>query len=700
MPIPQATTSPEGESLSSLAFAATVTALRLWGKVLMSILIPTTNHSLVYAKEGWGALEPSLKQSIFWFVYDTSLTFKFGVFMGFVALFVIWLLEREIKRRRVVERVSARVKRVTDGINATGAAIKAKYVAVRAEIERESRIAAQLLPHFLYVIATFAVLYFMPEALSQISRGFGAWSIIVGWPVAWSTIRMLKHDEIRRARLKKAHPEDADLSSSEGETDNDDDTASRASSSAESAPRQKQKAEVYIETMVQYVRKRLLSDASLSSPSSDLHTMTRENVHDFDPILDWLRYWSVLSVCLFFEQFPFTGHFLSVIPIWPEIRLSFALWLQLPVTRGCDWAFTGIVPLLDRYVKKIVVLSQHEIGNMAPAAEQSGMIIRMLLTMGLITKKTKTKLVKATETNGTLIMLAVPFMLSPSFITKIGVLVVGLAFPAHSSASSILEIEQFKAALKKKDRETDEEEFTSDAGESAVFWLEYWVVYVIFALLHAPLATMFGWWFPLWDQFHLGILLWMQISYFSGAHNIFKIAVVISRVWRRRRRAQARMRRRASSVATPQEKIENIVGSLIPFASPVIVGTPSPTPSDDGRDSDADTNDDDNSEDLHQTLRQEENISLKGDRRGSAASERRRSSVTQSRQAEEAAAEAGQTKSRRSSTKPDIEPETAHRRPSTPPQSDLPTTVGEETEEATVGGEPVVVDAADGGGDE
>jgi hypothetical protein len=73
-------------------------------------------------------------------------------------------------------------------------------------------------------------------------------------------------------------------------------------------------------------------------------------VHDFDGILDWLRYWTVLSLCLFWEQFPLVGHFLAIIPVWPEMRLAFALWLQLPVTRGCDWAFLVVVPFLDKYV--------------------------------------------------------------------------------------------------------------------------------------------------------------------------------------------------------------------------------------------------------------------------------------------------------------------------------------------------------------
>jgi hypothetical protein len=331
--------------------------------------------------------------------------------------------------------------------------------------------------------------------------------------------------------------------------------------------------------------------------------------------MEWLRYWSVLSVCLFLEQFPFTGHFLSVIPVWPEIRLAFALWLQLPVTRGCDWAFSGVVPLLDRYVKKIpaLQLAQNQMG--AATVEQRGIVVSILSSVGLVSKKTGKKLMKATEMNGTLIMVAIPFMLSPSFITKIGVLVVGLAFPAHASTTAVLELEHFKKDLKKHDGdETDDAAANhagADAGEQSVFWLEYWVVYVIFSLVHAPLATVFGWWFPLWDQFHLAILLWMQISYFSGAHNVFKVAVVIGRVWRRRRRAAMRRRRSASSVPGVQEKIENIVGS-IPLLSPLLVAATSPGPDDRSSEGGKNSDDDEYTDDetRHQ-VRDEDSVKLK-----------------------------------------------------------------------------------------
>ena len=51
------------------------------------------------AKEGWTTLEPSLRQSALWFLFDTSAVFKLGVVSFFAFCFLLWLLEKELKRR-------------------------------------------------------------------------------------------------------------------------------------------------------------------------------------------------------------------------------------------------------------------------------------------------------------------------------------------------------------------------------------------------------------------------------------------------------------------------------------------------------------------------------------------------------------------------------------------------------------------------
>lgn len=225
-----------------MAFSATIVAGKLWFKLLMSILIPTTEHSLVYAKEGWTALEPSLRQSAFWFAFETSLTFKLGVFATILGLILIWLLEREIKRRRIFERIQARVDQIMSRVNAIKQATQERYASIKAEIERESRIAAQILPHFLFLIFSIGIIILFPDILFQLSRGFFAWSVIVGWPMIISIRHLLKLDEIRRTKLKKINPNDETLSSnssSDDEEEEEEEPVEESSKQQQQGPKQK-----------------------------------------------------------------------------------------------------------------------------------------------------------------------------------------------------------------------------------------------------------------------------------------------------------------------------------------------------------------------------------------------------------------------------------------------------------------------------
>lgn len=574
------------DSLYSLAISTTFTAISLWGKFILSVLIPATDHSLVFAKEGWTALEPSVRQTSLWFVYETSPAFKLGVFSFFTFCFCIWLLERELKRRRVGQRISERVEQVNQRVRVFTTWFQGKYDAVKSEVARESRIAAMLLPHVLYCFACVATYLFMGEHLAPLSRGFAAWFVTIGVPVAFSTQKLIQYDAVCRERLKHQNPDDLNLSSDEEVSDDEEEEDGNSVAQKAAAALTPQKLigsprSEYMENALLSVRRRFLSDASLTSPMHDTHgLLNADTVRDFDPVLDWLRYWTVLSVCLLWEQFPVTGHFLGIIPVWPEMRLAFALWLQLPTTRGCDWAFMVIVPFLDRYVKKLPLMTDKTTGLLQQGEQQRGLVVTMLSTMGIVSKKTGKKLLKATEANGNLILVSIPFLLSPTFVTKIGVLVVGLAFPAQASTTCILEIEHFKQELERRKKDCDDapqqqptdEDNSSHSGEVSVFWLEYWIVYVLFSLLHGFLAGGFGWWFPLWDQMHLVMLLWMQITYFSGAHHAFNVALVVGRVYRKRRRAlnravmASRRRGRTHSVGTPQEKIQDLMIHMLPSA--------------------------------------------------------------------------------------------------------------------------------------
>ncbi|KAH9259295.1 hypothetical protein BASA81_002338 [Batrachochytrium salamandrivorans] len=568
---------PGEESLSSLAISTTLTAISLWGRLLLSVVIPATDHSLVFAKEGWVALEPSLRQTSLWFVYDTSPAFKLGVFSFLGFAFAVWLLERELQKRQISQRLARRVGQAKARLQSVSDWFHFKYSVVKDEVAQKSKVAAMLLPHVLYVVACVTGYMFVGDIAAPLSRGFAAWFVTIGIPVGFGTQKLLQYDAVCRERLRVQQPDNANLSSDDDDGDGKEDHDGSEGGEVSKFQLPITPRSEYMESAILSVRKRFLSDASLTSPMHDTYgVLTADTVKDFDPVLAWLRYFAVLSVCLLWEQFPVTGHFLGLIPVWPEIRLAFSLWLQLPITRGCDWAFLVIVPFLDKYVKKLPLVADRSTGLLQQTEQHRGLVITLLSSLGLVSKKTGKKLLKATEANGNVILLSIPFLLSPTFVTKIGVLVVGLAFPAQASTTCILEIEHFKQRLdlnKKNDGNGNEVELEEDAGnsgEQSVFWLEYWIVYVLFSLLHGAAATVFGWWFPLWDQMHLIMLLWMQITYFSGAHHVFNTAVVIARVYRKRRRALARAvaatrrKSRLDSVATPQEKIDGLMVSMLP----------------------------------------------------------------------------------------------------------------------------------------
>ena len=587
-----ANTNKDDEGLASLALATTYLALSLWGRLLLSILIPTTEISLVYAEEGWTALQPSLVQGVHWFVAETSVQFKLAVASALVAMLGVWLLEREIKRRRIVERVRARV-------DAVASRVRAAYDAFRAEVERESRIAAFLLPHVIFAVLAGFVWLSFHDTVHDLARGFLAWGVVVGWPVTATTRKLLEYDSKSDAREEDVlETAVASATGLEEQQQQQQLPPSRRSSHASTSsttaggegpktPLAKlvQPAQDWLTDVLLRVRDRVSSDdmrvrnsavdapvlvASSSSSSAQAHA--EETAHCVSSMLYWLRYWSVLSVALLLEQFPGTGHFLALMPVWPELRLLTALWLQLPGTRGADLAFEFVVPLLDRYFKKLEAKAPASLAAAAAAAsstaatdaaavaaaaaDQRNLVLRLLVSSGMISDATRSKLVHMIETGGSLVMTAFPFLISPSFVTKIGVLIVGLAFPAHASATVVLRVAHVPPTALAS---------SPPLIAPIVRWLQYWVVYAVFALVHGPIALVFGFWFPLFDQIHLLLLLWLQLPFFRGATGIFYVCLVVGRVMRRmqRQRAAKRRRGRTSSIASPAEKLVSIMPEAV-----------------------------------------------------------------------------------------------------------------------------------------
>jgi len=80
-------------------------------------------------------------------------------------------------------------------------------------------------------------------------------------------------------------------------------------------------------------------------------------------------------------------------------------------------------------------------------------------------------------------------------------LVIGVVYPVYGS---------FKT-LQTKSKETDDTK-----------WLPYWILFAIFSSSEFFLDFIFASWFPMWYEFKLLFVLWLQPTYFSGATMLYE----------------------------------------------------------------------------------------------------------------------------------------------------------------------------------
>jgi len=467
--------SSKDDSLWKLTWEATVTAARLWGRLLLAVVIPTSEQSFVYAREGWSAFEPSLKQSLVWLVYESSPALKASLAGLAGLLAALWFAEREIRRRRWVEKASVRIGAVKARYDAATRAAGDRLRAVQADVARTSKLLALLLPHLIVLASGALLMLVAPDVTAYCSRGFAAWGVMAGVPLVASTRLLLPS-----AGDAGAPPPSSSASSDSGlEGDADDDFRPDMLTSAALA-----------------VRKRFISDADDVTVRPWMPSSTEQAAS----ATFWLKYWSVVATLSLVEQAPGLGHVLGLVPVWPEMRLVLGVWLQLPLTSGADVAFQWMVPLMDKYFRRMPAVS----------GERQGMALQLLAGTGLVSESTRAHLAEVMSTGGPVLVLSLPFFISPSVVTRLGVLLVSLAFPAHASAAAVMR------------------------GEPSPAWLEYWIVFALFSPVYAALEGVFGWWLPLWDQMHLVALLWLQLPYFWGARRVFAVVVLAHRAWRRR----------------------------------------------------------------------------------------------------------------------------------------------------------------------
>jgi hypothetical protein len=333
------------------ALAATVLAAKLWGRLLLSIILPTSYVTWAMTQNGWTALQPSLRQSFVWFLNTDPLT-KLVVVGSACAVIAAIVLEREIRKRRYIERANAALDTVYNRFTT-------QYERLRDNVAHKSLLAVSILPHALLLGVYVTVAFLFPVILDDIARGHYGWAIMIAWPVFRAARALLVYEAQLRDAIELKRLEE--LSSAGSMQGRDRAQSGMSVTNPNSLTRAKGSPLVYMQSVWSNFSARAtataggLLDAAGGGNQKDETSFDPARVlEEYDAlrgVVKWLRYWTVMGVPLLLEQLPVTGHVLSLLPAWPVVRLAYSLWLQIPGTRGSDLAFTWVVPLISKYFK-------------------------------------------------------------------------------------------------------------------------------------------------------------------------------------------------------------------------------------------------------------------------------------------------------------------------------------------------------------
>lgn len=206
----------------------------------------------------------------------------------------------------------------------------------------------------------------------------------------------------------------------------------------------------------------------------------------------WLCYWAVIAFCLAIQHVPLLETTLSLLPHWSAFKLVWILWLQMPVGQGAQL----LCHLLDPISARVEARAANHAG-----VERGRGVVNMLLSLPLLTDRMRRGLQIAVE-SGYVLLVSLPFVLTPGFVTHYGCQLVGLVFPASSSVAAVA------------------------AGDAAAKqrWLTYWTVFTAVTAAHELAEVFFGS-LPFWYHAELAYTLWLQLPYFNGAAWLHEVVV-------------------------------------------------------------------------------------------------------------------------------------------------------------------------------
>ncbi|CAM9715263.1 unnamed protein product, partial [Hapterophycus canaliculatus] len=453
------------------AFASSWHSLSAWLSVLALFLAPVLEFVAVLARAVW----PHARRAATSLLRHQASLPRSTLFAeaACVVVFVgAVLLRRFIVRQRYLPRARRRVRLFRQRVNRA-------YVSFTASIERKFRLSARLFPHLVYWTAAGLFAWLAPEAAGHLRDNL--WVLATtAWPTMYAIYLVL----VLRSQHRSAGEDGVRAGGAGVGTPGADSTSAsvtrRTSARAPGA------------------------GTPARAPGSGLARPGNVMAQDVDRVL---MYWVVFTVASCW------GWAADIVPenrLTPHVRtITFfvALWMHLPGPgSGLQVVYASLEPLVHKYVRDLRMPDNGHVGTLKS--------LRNVLVFARLLTEEHAEVLASNISDSWMLVPGLLCFFTPSFITRLGCLYVGLVVPAFNSIKTLgrrsnAELSDGWSAL------------ATSARSARVRWLTYWVAYGLW--WHA--CWSLGWVLrviPLVGHAQLAVLFWLQIPWFRGGFRLLE----------------------------------------------------------------------------------------------------------------------------------------------------------------------------------
>ncbi|CBN79833.1 conserved unknown protein [Ectocarpus siliculosus] len=463
------------------AFETSWHSLSAWFSVLTLFLSPVLQFLAVLARAVWPHAQTA---AITVCKYQASLPAStLCAEAAAVVLFIaLVLLRRFIVRQRYIPRARRRVRNFRARINTA-------YMSFTASVERNLRLSARAFPHVVYWTAAASFAWLAPDLTGSLRDKFWVFATAT-WPTLYAVYLVL---------LVRSQNAVNDEDSAGGSSVNGTPAGAGTRGTAAKAP-------VLYAPGARTPREgkpRAGTPGAGTPARSGLARGAGVMPQDVDRVL---MYWVVFTVArcwgLLAAYVPET----FFTPYVRTVAFFLALWMHLPGPgSGLQVVYAWLEPLVHTYVKDLRMPQNGYTGTLKRVQD-------LLVLVRLLTEE-KAELLVDNITDSWMLVPALAFFLTPSFMTELACLYAGLVIPSFNSIKTLGRRSNTSAVS------TAWAALATSADSARVRWLTYWVAYGSWWHLSLCLGGILRV-LPLAAHAELALLLWLQVPLFRGGGRI------------------------------------------------------------------------------------------------------------------------------------------------------------------------------------